>query len=71
MSVFDSNTAGPLLRQFEAANEAEGAAIRAVRAAQEARADTSTIMGLIDRMTEAHNKKMDIWEQLERLRLDK
>jgi hypothetical protein len=28
MAIFDSNASGPLLRQFEAANEAEGVATR-------------------------------------------
>ena len=71
MAVLDSNKSGSLLEQFKAAQDAEGRAIRAVRTAQEIGADSATLIGLINQMTEIHNKKMSIWNQLEKQQLDK
>lgn len=71
MAVFDSNTSGPLLEQFKAAQDAEDRAIRTVRTAQEMGTDSATLIDLINQMTEIHNKKMSIWNQLEEQKLDK
>lgn len=70
--IIDGNAAGPLLEQFKVAQEAEGAAITALHDAMKGGTKDSTIlMALTDRMSEAHNKKMDIWNQLQQFRLDK
>ncbi len=70
--IIDGNAAGPLLEQFKVAQEVEGAAITALHNAMKGGAKDSTIlMALTDRMSEAHNKKMDIWNQLQQFRLDK
>ncbi len=69
--IIDGNVAGSLLRQFKTAQEAEGAAITALHEAMRGGiTDKAILMALTDRMTEAHNKKMDIWDQVEKLRLD-
>lgn len=70
--ILDGNTAGPLLEQFKAAQDAEGAAIKALHdALKSGLKDGAVLMALTDRMTAAHNKKMDIWDQLQPQRLDK
>lgn len=70
--VIDGNAAGPLLEQFKVAQEVEGAAVTALHDALKAGIrDDEILMALTDRMTETHNKKMDIWDQLQQFRLDK
>lgn len=70
--VIDGNAAGPLLEQFKVAQEVEGTAVTALHDALKAGIrDDETLMALTDRMTETHNKKMDIWDQLQQFRLDK
>jgi hypothetical protein len=69
--IIDGNAAGPLLEQFKAAQEAEGAAIMTLHDALKGGVTDKVILAaLTDQMTEAHNKKMDIWDQFEKLRLD-
>ncbi|MCK9201351.1 MAG: hypothetical protein M0P59_07200 [Gallionella sp.] len=69
--IIDGNAAGPLLEQFKAAQEAESAAIMALHEAMKGGiTDKEILTALTDHMTEAHNKKMDIWDQVEKLRLD-
>ena len=69
--VIDGNTAGPLLEQLKIAAAAEGVAITALHDAMKGgMKDKGILMALTDRMTEAHNKKMDIWDQLQQHRLD-
>lgn len=69
--IIDGNAAGPLLEQFKAAEEAEGDAIAELHDAMKVGgADKAILTALTDHMTEAHNKKMDIWDQVEKLRLD-
>lgn len=70
--VIDGDAAGPLLEQLKIAAAAEGAAITALHDALKAGIrDDEILIALTDRMTEAHNKKMDIWDQLQQFRLDK
>jgi hypothetical protein len=69
--VIDGKTAAPLLDQFKVAQEAEGAAITALHDAMKSgMKDREILMALTDRMTETHNLKMDIWDQLQHHRLD-
>jgi hypothetical protein len=70
--VFDSNAAGSLLEQLRIAKEAEAIAIRALGSALKSGVkNTETLRTLSDQMTEAHNNSMDIWNQLQKFRLDK
>jgi hypothetical protein len=69
--VIDGNAAGPLLEQFKVAQEVEGAAITALHdAIRGGMKENEVLIALTDRMTEAHNKKMDLWDQLQQHRLD-
>ena len=68
--IIDGNPAGPLLEQFKIAQDSEGAAITALHAAMAGgMKDHEVLMALTDRMTETHNKKMDIWDQLQAISL--
>ena len=68
--IIDGNEAGPLLEQFKIAQDAEGAAITALHDAMKGgMKDHAILMALTDRMTETHNKKMDIWDQLQAISL--
>ena len=65
-------SAKPLLEQFQAANEAEGVAIKELLAyMQGGGRDNQTLEALTNRMTSTHDKKMDIYAQLEAVRIDK
>ena len=69
--IIDMNSK-PLLDKLIAASEVEGAATKALLAALEnGIRDSVTLDNLATRMTETHNKKMDIWDQLQQVRLDK
>lgn len=68
--IFDSNSSSPLLADFRAAQEAEGVAIHALRVAQQSGADRAMLRDLTNQMTDAHDNKMRIWNQLEKHRLD-
>lgn len=62
----------PLLEQFQAANEAEGVAIKELLAyMQGGGRDNQRIEALTNCMTSAHDKKMDIYAQLQSVKLDK
>lgn len=62
----------PLLDQLIVASEVEDTATKALRSALENGVrDSATLETLTNRMTETHNKKMDIWDQLEQVKLDK
>ena len=70
--ILDGNSADPLLEQFKSAQDAEGVAIAALHDAMKGGTkDKEILMTLTDRMTEAHNKKMDVWDQLQQFQLDK
>ena len=70
--IFDGTAAGPLLEQFKIAQNAESAAISALHDALKAgMKDNETLTLLTQRMTETHNTKMELWDQLEDFRLDK
>ncbi len=70
--VIDGNAAGPLLEQFKVAQDVEGAAITALHdALKSGMKDKEALMALTDRMTETHNRKMDLWDELQQFRLDK
>jgi hypothetical protein len=65
-------SARPLLEQFQAANEAEGIAIKELLADMQAGGnDNQKLEALTNRMTNTHDKKMDIYAQLQSVRLDK
>ncbi len=69
--IFDMNSSKELFEKFQAAQAAEGAAITALHDAMKGgMKDNDILIALSDRMTEAHNKKMDIWDQLQQFRLD-
>jgi hypothetical protein len=69
--IIDGNTAGHLLEQFKIAQEVEGAAITALHhALKGGMKDTGILMDLTDRMTESHNKKMALWAEIQKHRLD-
>ena len=69
--IFDMNSSKELFEKFQAAQTAEGAAITALHDAMSGGIkDNTVLMSLTDRMTDAHNKKMDIWDQLQQHRLD-
>jgi hypothetical protein len=60
------------MEQFKAVNEAEGAAVKALLAyMQGGGSDNKKLMQLTDQMTSAHDKKMGIYQELQRFRLDK
>ena len=64
--------AQPLIDRLLAANEAEGVAIKALHDyLQGGGRDNEKAEALLSGMTRAHDKKMDIWSQLEAVRLDK
>ena len=69
--IIDKNAAGPLLEQFKLAQDAESAATMALHDAMKGgMKDKEILMALTNCMTEAHNKKMDILDQLQQYRLD-
>ncbi len=69
--IFDMNSSKELIEKLQAAQAIEGAAITALHDALKGGMKDDKILGaLTDRMTEAHNKKMDIWDQLQQHRLD-
>ena len=68
--IFDIN-AKPVIDQLSSASEAEAVATKALLSAMENGVrDTKILEALTNQMTAAHNKKMDIWDQLQPLRLD-
>ena len=65
-------SAKELLEQFVVANEAETIATKKLLAYLEGGGrDEATLNALTDNMTATHNKKMDLYAQLQALRLDK
>lgn len=69
--IFDMKSSKELFEKFQAAQAAEGAAITALHDVMKGgMKDKEILIALTDRMTEAHNKKMDIWDQLQQHRLD-
>ena len=65
-------SAKPLLEQFQAATEAEGVAIKELLAYMKGGGeDNQTIEALTNRMTNTHDKQMNIFAQLQSVRLDK
>lgn len=62
----------PLLEQLIVATEIEDTAAKALLSALENGVrDSATLATLTNRMTETHNDKMDIWDQLKQAKLDK
>ena len=62
----------PLLAQLIVASEVEDTATKELLSALENGVrDSAKLEALTNRMTETHNKKMDIWDQLEQVKLDK
>lgn len=71
MPVYDQR-AVPLMEQFRAANDAEGAAIRALLAYMQGGGnDNKRLMELTDGMTLAHDKKMQIYKEMQQFRIDR
>ena len=69
--IFDMTSSKELFEQFYAAQATEGAAITALHdTLTDGVKDNDILMALTNRMTEAHNKKMAIWDQLQQHRLD-
>ncbi len=69
--IFDMDSSKELFEKLQAAQAAEGVAITALHNAMKGGVKDSKALGaLTDCMTEAHNKKMDIWDQLQQHRLD-
>jgi len=63
----EDHSADAVLKQFMSAQNAEAVAIADLLSALNARLnDKAALMALTDRMTETHNKKMDIWNQVQR-----
>lgn len=69
--IFDINSSKELFEKFQAAQTAEGAAITALHDAMKSgMKDKEVLISLTECMSEAHGKKMDIWDQLQQHRLD-
>ena len=69
--IFDMNSTKELFGQFSAAQSVEVTAIAALHDALRGGVkDNEILMTLTDRMTEAHQKKMGIWHQLQQHRID-
>ena len=69
--IFDMNSTKELFEHFYAAQAAEGVAINALLDTLNGGVkDNEILMALTNRMTETHNKKMDIWDQFQQHRLD-
>lgn len=69
--IFDMNSSMELIEKLQAAQAAEGVAITALHdALKSGIKDDDVLVALTDSMTDAHNKKMDIWDQLQQHRID-
>ena len=67
-----NESAVPTLEKFLDAHEEESSAIKALSNALKSGVnDEKTLMSLTEKMTKIHNEKMNIWDQLENLKLDK
>ena len=67
--IFDAS-AQPLLEKYKSAREAEAVATKNLLAAlQSGVNDSKTLESLSDNMEAAHNRSMDIWDQLQLLAL--
>jgi hypothetical protein len=70
MPVYDQR-AMPLMEQFKEANAAEGAAITALHDYMKAGGkDNKKLMQLTNEMTAANDKKMQIYQQMKKFRID-
>ena len=71
MPVYDSKVQ-PLMQQFMAAGETEGAATKVLLAfMQSGSKDENKLKELTDNMTSAHDNKMKIYAEMQKYRLDK
>ncbi len=71
MPIYDQR-AVPLMEQFKAANDAEGVAIKNLLAyMQSGGNDNKKLMELTNSMTSAHEKKMHIYQEMQKLRIDR
>ena len=69
--IFSMGLSNESFEKLQAALAAESVAITALHdALKSGLKDNKVLMALSDRMTEAHNKKMDIWDQLQQQSLD-
>lgn len=71
MPVYDQR-AVPLMEQFKAVNEAEGVAIKNLLTyMQSGGKDNKKLMELTDAMTSAHERKMQIYQEMQKFRIDR
>ena len=67
--IFDLS-AMPLFERYKIARETEAVATKQLLAAMESgNRDMPTLEGLTQRMVDAHNKAMDIWDELQQFKL--
>lgn len=67
--VFSSDSI-PLFEEYKLARAIEGEAITALHAAMKGGLrDENALMELTQRMTDTHNKSMDIWDQLQQFKM--
>ena len=67
--IFDMS-AMPLFERYKIARETEAVATKQLLAAMESgNRDMPTLEGLTQRMVDAHNKAMDIWDELQQFKL--
>ena len=67
--IFDMS-AMPLFERYKIARETEAVATKQLLAAMESgNRDMPTLEDLTQRMTDAHNKAMDIWDELQQFKL--
>jgi hypothetical protein len=68
--VYD-NRAMPMLKELRSASEAEGAAINALLSyMQNGGRDNNRLLELTNEMTSSHDKKMQIYQEMQQFRLD-
>lgn len=69
--IFDMDSTKDLFEKYQAARDVEDAARKKYLAAMKSEnKDMHTLGDLSTRMEDAHNKAMDIWDQLQQHRLD-
>ena len=67
--IFDMS-AMPLFERYKIARETEAVATKQLLAAMESgNRNMPTLEDLTQRMTDAHNKAMDIWDELQQFKL--
>lgn len=71
MPVYDQRAVS-LMEQFGAANDAEGVAIKVLLAYMQGGGnDQQKLMELTNNMTATHDRKMQIYQEMQQFRIDK